>query len=131
MKLFSKTLLLAAALAAGFSTLSLRADDATPPPAGPRMHHRMPTPAERVAHMTKMLGLSDAQQQQILVILQDQQTAAKAIWTNASLDRDQRRSAMKDLWTSSRQKIHAVLTPEQVAKFKSIMEQHRGHKGPM
>lgn len=126
MKPLRTALLCAAALAAGLSTLTLRADD-TPPP-GPRMHHGMPSPADRVAHMTKMLGLSDTQQQQLLAVFQDQQKSAKAIWSNASLDRDQRRSAMKDLWKSSQEKIQSILTPDQAAKLKEMMKEHRGHR---
>ena len=89
----------------------------------------MPTPAEQLARLTSMLGLSADQQKSILVILQDQQKGMKDIFTNDSLDRDQRRQAMKDLRTATREKIRALLTPEQVAKFKEDMHGWKTHEG--
>jgi Spy/CpxP family protein refolding chaperone len=56
----------------------------------------------------------------------------KAVRDDSSLSQEQKRAKMKSIHESFQDKINAVLTPEQQAKFKQLrqeqMEKHKGMK---
>jgi len=77
--------------------------------------------------MAKHLDLTDAQKQSILAIFQSEMTAGKALWEDKSLSKEDRRTKMQALRKDGREKIAAILTPEQKAKFEKL---HDGRHGP-
>lgn len=82
--------------------------------------------------MTKQLGLSSDQQNQIRPILADRQQKMQALWQNQSLSEEDRRSQMRSLRQDSNAKIEAVLTDAQKQKFEAMQERrgrHGDHRG--
>lgn len=71
----------------------------------------------RLDRMSHMLNLSEDQKSQIEPILQDEVQQAQAIRQDASLTPEQKRGKMLQLRDSSRARVEAVLTPEQVARM--------------
>ncbi|MFA5264216.1 MAG: hypothetical protein WC378_10345 [Opitutaceae bacterium] len=129
MKSFTKSLITLATLALAFSAPALRAKDGGAEPAKQHPQHmgERISPAERADKMAKHLGLTDDQKQRILAILQEEATAGKALWDDKSLSKEDRRAKIKALRESDREKIAAVLTPEQKAKLE---KEHHGKHGP-
>lgn len=94
-------------------------------------HHRM-DPDTELKHMTKELGLSADQENQIRPILVDRQQKMQALWQNQSLSREDRRSQMMSIRQDSNAKIEALLTDEQKQKFETMQERQGrrgGHQG--
>ena len=91
-------------------------------------HHRQMDPDAELQHMTKDLGLSSDQQNQIRPILVDRQQKMQAIFQDQSLSREDRRSQMMSIRQDSNAKIEALLTDKQKQKFEAMQERH-GHHG--
>ena len=80
---------------------------------------RVPLPeperrAQRVAQLTKELGLTSAQAQQLDVIIMQRHAESKAI-------HDQTDAQMAKLRQAARNEIRGILTPEQKAKFEELL----------
>lgn len=78
--------------------------------------------------MTKNLGLTADQQQQVAAILKAQAEQGKALRDDTSLSKEQRREKMQAQGKATREKIRALLTPEQQAKLDAMPQ--RGRRGP-
>jgi Spy/CpxP family protein refolding chaperone len=91
------------------------------------------TPEARLKMLTEKLNLSEDQQTKLKPILEDQSKQMKAVHDDASLAPADKQAKMKELYGSSVEKINAVLTPDQQAKWKQMrqemMEKHKEMKG--
>lgn len=107
----------------------LRAADA---PAEPPPRERGPGgpggAKERLQKMAEHLGLTAEQKEIVGAILKEQMELGRAIREDESLPQEQRREKMQAQGKASREKIRAVLTPEQQAKFDAMPK--RGPGGP-
>ena len=90
------------------------------------------TPESRLKMLTEKLDLTEDQQAKLKPILEDQSTQMKALHDDTSLAPEDKRAKMKELHESSTEKINAVLTPDQQAKWKQVkqemMDKHKGMK---
>jgi periplasmic protein CpxP/Spy len=91
------------------------------------------TPESRLKMLTEKLNLTEDQQAKVKPILEDESKQMKALHDDTSLDPADRRVKMKELHDSSTEKINAILTPDQQAKWKQMkqemMEKHKDMKG--
>jgi periplasmic protein CpxP/Spy len=91
------------------------------------------TPESRLKMLTEKLNLTEDQQAKVKPILEDESKQMKALHDDTSLAPVDKRAKMKDLHDSSTEKINAVLTPDQQAKWKQMqqemMEKHKEMKG--
>jgi Spy/CpxP family protein refolding chaperone len=90
------------------------------------------TPEARLKMLTEKLNLTDDQQAKIKPMLEDQSKQMKAIHDDASLAPADKQAKMKEVHESSIEKMNAVLTPDQQAKWKQMrqemMEKHKEMK---
>ena len=75
--------------------------------------------------MKNELNLSKDQKVQMKALHQENKQQMEAIKNDASLTPDQKKEKMKELRKSQSAKINSILTPDQQAKRKEIMEQRR------
>lgn len=91
------------------------------------------TPENRLKMLTEKLNLTEDQQTKVKPILEDQSKQMKAIHDDTSLAPAEKQAKMKDLHESSIEKMNAILTPDQQAKWKQMrqemMEKHKEMKG--
>ena len=90
------------------------------------------TPENRLKMLTEKLNLTEDQQAKLKPIIEDQSKQMKAIHDDTSLAPADRQAKMKELHESSIEKMNAILTPEQQAKWKQMrqgmMEKHKEMK---
>jgi Spy/CpxP family protein refolding chaperone len=82
--------------------------------------------AQRVEELTRTLGLTSAQSQQVDAILLERHTEVKTI-------HDQTDAQIEQVRQKGRDQIRAILTPEQKPKFEDFLrdlDQKRKHNGP-
>ena len=85
---------------------------------------------ERATQMMKdRLGLSDAQATQVKAVFEDQRTKAQALQADQSGDREAMRAKMMEIRKSSDERIAAILTPDQKAKW-DAMRAEQQQRGP-
>ena len=136
MKLMLRIAVIAASLSV-FALPAVRAADDTSsgtgggqPPVGqttrPEWRRPRMSPAERLSHLSKVLNLTGDQKAKIELILKDEQEKRRAIMSDSSLSREDRRTQMMDLMKSSQAMIRALLTPEQQQKFDTMPRPGRG-----
>ncbi len=121
MKLHSKILGLGAAgalaLTAAFTTF------AEPGPGGPGGHGRFGHhgPPDAMAHLTRELGLTDAQKTQAQPIVDAAQVQLKAI-------RDEARAKAKAVMQDAQTKLTPILTPAQQEDLRSMQRRMERHE---
>jgi periplasmic protein CpxP/Spy len=81
------------------------------------------TPEERLKMLTEKLNLSEDQQAKLKPIIEDQAKQMKALHEDASLAPADKQAKMKALHESSIDKMTAILTPEQQAKWKEMRQE--------
>jgi Spy/CpxP family protein refolding chaperone len=125
------TIALSGLLAAGMSVAAASAQDNSmqqqggtmqgPPPQGSMQggHGRWGNPDEMLAHMTKRYNLTADQQTQLKPILTDQQQQMMQMRSDTTMSKQDKMAKMKSMHDESTQKIEAILTPDQKAKFES------------
>lgn len=90
------------------------------------------TPENRLKMLTEKLNLTDDQQAKLKPIIEDQSKQMKAIHDDTSLAPADRQAKMKEVHESSIEKMNAILTPDQQAKWKQLrqemMEKHKEMK---
>jgi esterase/lipase len=82
--------------------------------------------AQRVAQLTQLLGLTNAQSQQVDAVLLQRHTEAKAIHDQTDAQIDQVRQKGRD-------QVRALLTQEQIPKFEEFLknlDQQRKRNSP-
>jgi hypothetical protein len=81
--------------------------------------------------MTQQLNLSDAQQQQIKPILENEEKQMQAMRQDSSLSRDDRMSKMQQLRQDTSSQIKPILNADQQQKYQQMMSrQGHGRGGP-
>jgi len=90
------------------------------------------TPEDRLKMLTEKLNLTEDQQAKLKPIIEDQSKQMKAIHADTSLAPADRQAKMKEVHESSIEKMNAILTPDQQAKWKQMrqemMEKHKEMK---
>jgi Spy/CpxP family protein refolding chaperone len=110
---------------------SIQPDQSPPPDSGERPQHpHMMNPQRTLQMLTKKLNLSDDQQAKILPILQAQFDQGKALHDDTSLSDDEKHEKMHTIMQSTHKQIAAILTPEQLANFKSMHGGAAAHDNP-
>ena len=94
-------------------------------------HQRM-TAEQRLQHMTRQLNLSDAQQQQIKPILENEDKQMQVLHENSSLSQQDRMTQMMQIRQGTSEQIKPILNADQQQKYEQMMShQGRGpHGGP-
>jgi Spy/CpxP family protein refolding chaperone len=95
------------------------------PPAG----HKMMSPDQRLAHMTKMLNLTPDQQQKLKPILESEQTQMQGLHQDSTMTREDRMAKAQQIRQSSDDQIKGVLTPDQQQKWSDMQAQRQGGMG--
>lgn len=129
-----KRLLLSAALALSLTSIAI-AQTATPPdsspgpaPKGHYGHHQHHTPQQQAAFLSKKLNLTADQQSKLEPIFADQDQKMKALRSDTSLSKDQKREQFHAIHQNTKQQLSSVLTPEQMQQLKSFHGHHGGHQ---
>jgi hypothetical protein len=86
-------------------------------------------PDRQLEHMTRELGLSADQQNQIRPLLVDRQQKMQALFQNQSIAQEDRRARMQSIRQDTQAKIEAVLNDQQKQKFEA-MQEHMRRGGP-
>ena len=82
-------------------------------------------PDRQLEHMTRELGLSADQQNQIRPLLVDRQQKMQALFQDQSIAQQDRRAKMQTIRQDTQAKIEAVLNDQQKQKFESMQERDR------
>ena len=85
-------------------------------------HHAMPTPEQRLDHLTKVLNLNSDQQQKIKPMLEQEQQQMQTLHQDTSMTRPDRMSKMRQIRQSTDDQIKSVLTSDQQTKFTQMRE---------
>ena len=121
---------------------SAAAQDAPPPPMPERSQgapqgpgqgrgQQMMDPERRTKMMKDRLGLSDAQAAQVKAVFEDERTKAQALMADQTADRQAMRPKMEAIRKGSDERITAILTPDQKAKWDTLRaEQQQRGRGP-
>jgi periplasmic protein CpxP/Spy len=130
MKKFSITVLLLA-FAAGLIIISQTSHALQTAPAaqeqgasGGHANEAM-TPESRLQMLTEKLNLTEDQQAKLKPILEDESKQMRTLHDDTSLAPRDKRAKMKELHESFTEKINAVLTPDQQAKWNQMKQEMR------
>ena len=93
------------------------------------MNHGMPSVEERVQHLTNALNLTTDQQAKVKSILEDQKNQMVSLKQDTSLSKQDRHAKLQATHQDTRQKIQAVLTDDQKAKFEQMQALRKEHMG--
>ena len=132
------TLALSGAVALGTACAANAQDQPPPPPdqsqqgPPPGRGGRHMDPDQQLKHMTQALDLSADQQSQIKPVLVDRDQQMQALFSDQSLQQQDRRAKARSIMQSSNSKIEAVLNDEQKQKFEAMQQRMRrgGMGGP-
>jgi protein CpxP len=117
------------------SLAPLRADDTPPPPPTPPaapsspVDGNLPVPppqahrmrrAYSLENLTEKLGLSADQQKKVGAILAGARTQMKALRSDESLSKEDKRAQMRTIASSTHDQIRATLTADQQAQFDAL-----------
>jgi hypothetical protein len=139
-KLFN--LALGGALALSISSAAIAQDSATPAPTQspeqgtaqgqPGRGPMRMDPDRQLEHMTRALGLSADQQNQIKPLLVERQQKMEALFQDQSAAGQNRHAKMQSIRQDAQSKIEAVLNDQQKQKFEAMQERmhDRGRGGP-
>lgn len=87
------------------------------------------TADQRLQRMSQQLNLSEAQQQQIKPILENESKEMQALRDDTSLSQDDRRSKMMAIRQESTSQIKPILNADQQKQYDEMMSRGRG-RGP-
>jgi Spy/CpxP family protein refolding chaperone len=116
-----KKLIIAALLVVGVSSF---AQDNTDRPQRSNMTPEQRS-EQRIARMTKDLNLDAKQQEQLKQLYAEQAKAREAQRANATDKKDQGRENMEAQRKATEEKMAAILTPEQLTKWKASQDKMR------
>ena len=88
-----------------------------------------PPMLERLQKALDQLNLTDDQKQQVKTVLDETRAKLKALHDESRGDRDTMREKGSKIIKDARERINAILTPEQREKLKEMREEHRPHHG--
>lgn len=81
-----------------------------------------PSARRQLKHLSRMLNLTQEQQQQMLPVLRNRNKQMRALREDASLQPRQRRQQMRELMRQTDQKLEAAMTDPQKQKFEAMRE---------
>ena len=84
------------------------------------------TADQKLQRMTKQLNLTDAQQQQIKPILENQMQQMQSLHADSSLSQQDRMSKMQQIRQTTSDQIKPILNADQQEKYQQMMS-HQGH----
>lgn len=88
-------------------------------------HHGMPTPEQRLDHLTKALNLNSDQQQKIKPMLEQEQQQMQTLHQDTSMTRPDRMNKARQIRQSTDDQIKSLLTSDQQTKFTEMRERQR------
>jgi hypothetical protein len=88
------------------------------------------TTDQRLQRMTQQLNLTDAQQQQIKPILENESKQMQALREDSSLSQQDRMTKMMAIRQESSSQIKPVLNADQQKQYEEMMNRRRGPGGP-
>jgi protein CpxP len=93
--------------------------------AGGEMHaqHQPMSVDQRLEMMTQQLKLTNDQQQNIKIILEDESQQIESLRSNTSLTQQERRSKMRELRQNTKSQMNSILTPEQQTQLAQAQAQ--------
>ncbi len=86
--------------------------------------------AQRIDKMKQELGLSADQVSKIEAIYADHKAVIDPIFADKSLTPEQKREKAKGAMQDTKKKVDAVLTPDQLAKWKALRKEQKGAAKP-
>ena len=89
-----------------------------------------PTADQRLQRMTQQLNLTEAQQQQIKPILENESQQMQALRGDTSLSQDDRRAKMMQIRQTSASQIKPILNADQQKQFDEMMSRQGRGRGP-
>jgi hypothetical protein len=89
-----------------------------------------PTAEQRLQRMTQQLNLSDAQQQQIKPILENESKQMQALHEDASLSQQDRMAKMMAIRQDSSSQIKPILNADQQKQYEEMMSRQGRGRGP-
>jgi len=96
---------------------------------GEKHQHHQFDPERKLTRLTKRLDLTQAQQGQILPLLQQEAGTINSVKENASLSKKQKKQQIRASFKSIHGQILALLTPGQQAKLRQMHHGHRKQDG--
>ena len=122
MKKTLRCALLATALACCGTALYAQQDNMGQ--AGAPAAHKMPSPEQRLQHMTKMLNLNDEQQQKIKPLLEDESQQMQSLRSDTTMSHEDRMAKMQQIRQKTDDQIKGVLNPDQQQKWQDMQNRH-------
>jgi len=119
MKYLSQLFLVICLLSLGSTATPLRAEDG-PAAEGKKEGRPKGNPGEK---MQKVLGLTEAQADQMKTIRADTEAQMKALRADETMSMEDKKAAGKKLMEANKAKIDALLSPEQKIKFDKMREE--------
>jgi len=113
--------LLATALACCGTALYAQQDNMSQ---GAPAAHRMPSPEQRLRHMTKTLNLSDEQQQKIKPLLESESQQMQSLRQDTTMSKQDRMAKMQQIRQGTNDQIKGVLSNDQQQKWQQMQENH-------
>ena len=89
-----------------------------------------PTAEQRLQRMTQQLNLSDAQQQQIKPILENESKQMQALREDSSLSQQDRMAKMMAIRQDSASQIKPILNADQQKQYEEMMSRQGRGRGP-
>ena len=89
-----------------------------------------PTAEQRLQRMTQQLNLSEAQQQQIKPILENEAKQMQALRGDSSLSQDDRMAKMTQIRQDSASQIKPILNADQQKQYDEMMSRQGHGRGP-
>lgn len=116
--------MLALTLACGGSALYAQQDNMSQ--SGQAMAPGMKmSPDQRLQHMTKMLNLTDDQQQKIKPILENESQQMQSLQQDTTMSQQDRWGKMRQIRTQTREQIKPILTADQQQKWEQMQNRRR------
>ena len=116
------------AIALSFSLFALNVNAQVTRNVDPSQKFQRDSSHRRGDKMMKDLDLTDAQKAQLKANREDMKQQSDAIKNDASLTQDQKREKMRELHKSQKDKMNAVLTPDQKTKIQADRQNWNGNR---
>jgi hypothetical protein len=89
----------------------------------PATRSQAQSPAQKLQQLSHALGLSPAQKEQLLPILEAEGPKIQAIQTNPSLTNKQKLLQMREIHQQTDPQVRAILSPQQYQMWENIRQQ--------
>jgi Spy/CpxP family protein refolding chaperone len=92
-------------------------------PGGGNGQHQPMSPEQRMKMLTQQLKLTNDQQQNIKLILEDESNQMESLRSNTSLTQQERRSKMQEIRQNTKAQMNSILTQEQQTQLQQAESQ--------